>query len=99
MRRALVAQGLAVQAGLAAVLLLMAFLSRDDPRFLAAYLWSLVIPVSVTIGFWRANRRVEAATVDDAPKVERAEGKRALGVMGATLVVWVLGLAAIFFLL
>jgi hypothetical protein len=96
-RRALLAQGLVVQGGLAAILLLMAFLSRDEPRFLAMYLWSLVIPASVTVAFWQGHKRVEALPKDAAAEGERREGKRALGIMGASVVVWAIGVALILF--
>lgn len=94
--RALVMQGLAMQLGVVGILLLMAFLSRRDPFFLGAYLWSLVVPAGIGYAFWQGQKRVDRST---APlrEAERAEGKRALSLVAGVLVVWVVGLVAWFF--
>lgn len=86
--------------GMLAVLLVgMAFFSLDDPTFLTAYLWSLVIPVGVTFTFLGALRRTERLTREEAEAGgEKRESKRALSTLGALFLVWVLGLMAIVFL-
>lgn len=100
LNRSLIMQGLLLQGLLALLLVGMAFFSLDDPTFLAAYLWSLVIPVGVSATFLRALRRTEALTREQIEAGgERRESKNALSLLGAIFLVWVLGLMVIVFLL
>lgn len=87
-----------MQLGVVAILLLMAFLSRNDPLFLGFYLWSLVVPAGIGYAFWQGQKRVDRST---APlrEAERAEGKRALSLVAGVLLLWIAGLVAWFFLL
>lgn len=91
-------QGVLLQGLLALLLLGMAFFSLDDPRYFAAYLWSLVIPAGVSFIFLRALRRTEALSREDAEAGgERREAKNALSMLGALFLVWVVGLMLIVF--
>lgn len=92
-------QGVLFQGGLAVMLVVMALLSRDEPKFFAAYLWSLVAPAGIAYVFLNAHKRTLALPPESAREGEKAETKRAFSAIGGVIVLWVVGLAVIALLL
>jgi hypothetical protein len=85
-------QFLALQAALAVALLGVAFLSRGDRRSVALCLVTLVVPAGWSLVHGLAHRRVEKARASGAwtAEWERTQGTRAMGALGAIMLVWVL---------
>lgn len=99
-RRYRVMYTLLMQGAMVVILLLLAWLSRDDRRMLLLDLVTLVVPLGWAYAVYTAWRRDEAARREkrfDAA-FAAAERKRALSIMGVALAVWAALLAAVFVL-
>lgn len=92
-----VLQSLMMQGLLAAALVLMAFFARHEPKTMGLYLVSLAIPVAWAGVAWTSHRKVERSRQDGSwsPEWERAQTRRAMGVLGAVFFVWVLVVALV----
>lgn len=90
-RRARVVQVLVMQAGLSAILVALAFFSRDEPRNFWLNLATLLVPIGWGYAVWNAYQRDEAARRAGTWSVgwASAERKRSLGILGIILVAWV----------
>ena len=90
-RRLRVMQSLIMQAIIALILLAMAFLSRDETRWLILYLATLIVPVGWGLVLWNALRREENARDEGRWTKEMAasERKRGQGMLGALFLGWV----------
>ena len=99
-RRMRVAQALVMQGGLAVILLGLAAFARQDPRSMALYLATLVVPLGWGYAFWSAHQREEAARREGSwsKASDEKERKRTFGILGAIVVVWV-ALAILIFVL
>lgn len=79
-----------MQAGLAALLLVMVAFNWRDTQSLLLFGSTLIIPVGWGWVFWRAYQRDEAAR--DAgtwtPEIDRAERKRTFSTLGILFAVW-----------
>lgn len=90
-RRMRVVQALVTQAGIVAILLVLAFFQRADRQALVLYLATLIVPMGWAYAFWSAHQREETGRREG--RWERGlaarEQKRTLGILGALVVVWV----------
>lgn len=100
-RRLRVMQSLVMQGIIALVLLGMAWFSRDETRWLALYLVTLVVPVGWALVLWNALGREEKARDAGSWTKEMAasERKRGQGMLGILFVGWVVVALAIVWLL
>jgi len=94
-----VVQTLAMQGLLAAALLLMAWLSRAEPKRMGLYLLTLVIPAAWSLVAWRSHKAIEAARQDGSWSAawEKAQTKKAMGALGAVFFLWVVAAALVAF--
>src|SRR5581483_4957128 len=85
-------QFLAMQGALALALVGVAWLSRGDRRTVALCLVTLFVPLGWALVYELAHRRVESARKAGTWSAawERAQGMRAMGVLGGIVLVWVL---------
>ncbi|GEM_PF-6987609 len=81
-----------MQGALALALVGVAWLSRGDRRTVALCLVTLVVPLGWALVYELAHRRVESARKAGTWSAawERAQGMRAMGVLGGIVLVWVL---------
>lgn len=101
LRRARVVQLLATQALLAALILGMAFLSRDDLRTTALMLWTLLVPLGFAFTYGTAYRRHEEALREGrwSREWEKKEATRGYSLLGGVFAAWIAGVLAILALL
>lgn len=94
-------QSLVMQGLIAMILLAMAWFSRSEPRWLALYLVTLLVPAGWTLVLWDALRREETARDEGRWSKEMAtrERKRGQGLLGALFLAWVIVALAIVLLL
>lgn len=83
-------QSLVTQAGIAVILLGLAWFSRGDPRSVWLYVATLVIPVGWSVVLWSALQREETARGAGSWNKEMAqrERKRSMGMLGALFLGW-----------
>ena len=100
-RRLRVYQSLVMQGIIAAILLGMAWFSRDEPRWLALYAVTLLVPAGWSYVLWNALQREEKARDEGRWTKEMAasERKRGQGMLGALFLGWVAVALAIVLLL
>lgn len=100
-RRARVVQALFMQAGLAALLLVMAAFSWRDREALLLFGVTLLIPLGWGLAFWKAYKRDQ--TTRDAgmwtPATDKAERQRTFATIGILFAVWIILAGAIVVLL
>lgn len=97
-RRARVVQLLFLQSILAAGILYFVALSAGKARWLS--LWTLAVPVGFAASYWMAYRAGERARSGGSwtPQSEIAESRRLVRRLGATIMVWIAGGAAVWYL-
>lgn len=100
-RRVRVIQLLATQAMLAALFVLMAFLSHHEPVHLALWLWTLLVPAGFSFAYGSAYLRHERARREGTWTKEwsRKEDARGYGILGIVFTLWIAGVLAILVLL
>ena len=86
-----VMQSLVMQGVIAVILLAMAWLSRDEPRWLVLYLVTLVVPVGWAYVVWSALQREEKARAEGrwTKELAASEAKRGRGMLGALFLAWI----------
>lgn len=96
-RRVRVMQLLAMQGLLAALLLGLAFLTRDDPRTAVLLAWTLVVPAGFAYVYATAYQRHERVKKEGAWTKEWAKKQDARGyaLLATVFAVWIAGALAI----
>lgn len=99
-RRSRVLQALVMQAGLAAILVVMAALDWGNWLNVGLYLAALVVPVAWAYGIWSALQREEAARREGrwTAEVAAAERKRGTGILGGAMMLAVVLAFVVYFL-
>lgn len=96
-RKARVVQVLFLQGILAAGILYFVVLSTGRARWLT--LWTLVVPIGFAATYWlayTAGERTRSANTW-TPQSEVAEGRRLVRRLGATIMAWIAGAAAVWY--
>ena len=100
-RRLRVMHALIMQGVIAVVLLGMIWFSRDQPRWIALYVATLIVPAGWSFTLWTALSREESARREGRWTKEMAasEAKRGRAMLGGLFLAWVVIAIAIVLLL